>query len=692
MTSNVAEVKRLPGYKALVRRPVAIVVGTVAVALIGLIAPSSTRAGATGGPPTLTVGSQVLDRCGQAWCGKLQVPLDWAYPTGPTITIDYRWYPATDKSSPALGTIVPVEGGPGYPSIGSVELDVPGGYAAMYGPLLAHRNLLAIDLRGTGSSANIDCKTLQKWATRPAGTPFDLAAEACADSIDRHYGTTTSSPFLASSEFSSAEAADDVAAIIKALETGPVDLYGDSYGSFFAQTFASRFPALIRSVILDSTYQIRGLDPWYQSSVAAFRQNFSLACSRSVACAASTPDGWSQIVKLAASLRSHPVSGVVPDGHGHLEPESMGIDGLVNLVNDAAEDPTVYRELDGAAETWLRAGDAAPLLRLYAERFIYDENYFNTPSSGYSGGLYLADSCVDYPQLFSMATAPANRAAQLQSAVAKLPTGTFSPFTTQEWLDQDQNTENYTACLDWPTLRGATRPAQGLSTPFLPPSTPVLILGGELDGWTPPAGVPAVQSQLGGQSRFIVMANSTHVVGEGDRFGCATSLIRQFVENPSDLDDLDAACAAAVPAIHVVGEYPSVLSAQTPLSLRSGTSPGKVALELAGAAVDTAGDALARYGATTNASDVGLHGGTVKVNALGDAFRLDGDQLVPGVAVSGSIEVAPDGLSATAQLTSGQAGETVTLTAKWSIYGAGAQASVHASYGYISFTGTTPAP
>ena len=46
----------------------------------------------------------------------------------------------------------------------------------------------------------------------------------------------------ASDLFTSALAANDMAAIIEALGIKKVDLYGDSYGSFFAQTFASRYP------------------------------------------------------------------------------------------------------------------------------------------------------------------------------------------------------------------------------------------------------------------------------------------------------------------------------------------------------------------------------------------------------------------------------------------------------------------
>ena len=54
--------------------------------------------------------------------------------------------------------------------------------------------------------------------------------------------------------YGSALSADDLSAVITALQLGPVDLYGDSYGTFFAQVFLGRHPDQLRSVVLDSAY------------------------------------------------------------------------------------------------------------------------------------------------------------------------------------------------------------------------------------------------------------------------------------------------------------------------------------------------------------------------------------------------------------------------------------------------------
>ncbi|MGD0560969.1 MAG: alpha/beta fold hydrolase, partial [Streptosporangiaceae bacterium] len=573
-----------------------------ALALAGSIAVSvgaaATARSVTTRSATLRVGHEILHRCGGAWCGQLRVPLDYAIPDGPTISILFSWYPAEDQSAPVLGTVVPVEGGPGYPSIGSVA---PDGYAAMYGPLLAHRNMLAVDLRGTGGSTVIGCPSLQNFDGSASGSTatsgFERVVAACAASLNRRWRSPHGAFIHASDLFTSAVAARDLAGVLAALELGQVDLYGDSYGSWFAQVFASRYPSRVRSLTLDSTYAVDGLDPWYVSTIQAMPRDFDEACTRSPACAAAEHmPAWQRISELAARLRSSPVTGTVPGPYGTDVHEQMGVVGLVDLVNDATEDTSIYAELDAAASALLVQGDAAPLLRLYAQRLNYDEDYFGIPAQDYSAGLYLAVSCLDYPQLFNMDSSPAQRRAELAASERSYSRNAFAPFTIGEWLAQDQNTEAYTACLDWPSPKIAEPPvaAQG---PRLPSHLPVLILGGEFDTWTPPSGIAQVQREIGGHSRVVIMANSTHVVAEGESTGCAVSVLRAFVSEPARLDQINAGCAAQVPAIQSVGVFPSTVAQTPPLHPTGHGTHRRAVLDASAAMVDTAGDAVIRYNA-----------------------------------------------------------------------------------------------
>jgi pimeloyl-ACP methyl ester carboxylesterase len=662
-----------------------------AVAASRAAAPGNAATAAGAGPATgsLRVGSQLLKRCASkqvAYCGTLNVPLNWQASSGPGISVCYRWYPATAPGR-AEGTVMPVEGGPGYPSI----LSVPG-YRVMYGPALRHFNMLAIDLRGTGCSTGLDCPALQDYSG-PAGS-LQLAAVVgkCADALNHLWRAPGGGYVHASDLFTSAAAAQDVAAVIRALHVPQVDVYGDSYGSWFAQVFAARYPSLLRSVTLDSTYQVQGLDPWYRSTIATMPGDFDTVCAHALACAAAGGSSWPRIEALAHRLSQAPVSGIVPGAGGQRRKVSMGTIGLVNLVSDAAGDPAIYAALDAAARALLDGGQAAPLLRLYAQRMAFDEDYFHGPVAAYSAELYMAVSCLDYPQLYPMNAAPATRLADLKASEATLPASTFAPFSTAQWLAMNQNTENYTACLDWPRPQVAQTPIPQ-APPFLPSRVPVLILGGELDTWTPPAGAPEVADEIGGDNRFVEFANETHVVGEGDSYGCAASIIQSFVADPAAIGNLDVSCAAAVPTVRAVGSFPGSLAAVPPLHTSSGQA-SPAALEAAAAGVLTAGDAVSRYPSMSGDHDSGLYGGSATA-VSSTKIILTGDQLVPGVPVSGTVTVTGTGedktVTAVLQV-QGPGGLSVKVKSSWALYGGSATAAVSLTTGSATASGSMPAP
>ena len=658
---------------------------------------AATPAGARGGS-TAVVGSQHLTACGSdpaVYCGTLPVPLDYGDPESPDISVAYRWYPATSPvDGVAAGTVMPVEGGPGYPSIGSVAWDdhqVEGssGYAPMYGSLLDRWNMLVVDLRGTGQSTPLDCPGLQDYPGQASGAAFTAVVGACADKLDHRWRRPSGGFYQASDLFTSAPAAADVASVIRALGLPGVDLYGDSYGSFFAQVFASRYPGLIRSVVLDSTYATQELDPWYRSTIDSMPADFDTACLRSPACARAAPgSSWSRIGALAQRLRTTPVGGTVPGPSGAREHVTINVVGLVDLVNDAAGDPLVYRELDASARALLLTGDPDPLLRLYAQRLASDEAYFDIPTAAYSGELYFAVSCLDYPQLFDMADPEAVRVAQLSSAENDLPSGIFAPFTTAEWLDQDEYTEAYTACAAWPSPVASTPPPT-IGQPLMPGSMPILVLGGQFDTWTPPSGVPQVLGQLGGHTRFVELANATHVVGEGDT-ACGSQLVQAFVADPAALDAMNTSCAAAVPPIRTVGVYAQSLAAVPPLTPSASNGGSLTLLRLGATAVATAGDALARYLAIGAAVDHGLHGGTALTRRGGRLITLDRDALVPKVPVSGTVSVSATAVSATVTARSGRTSATFELT--WPLSGTDAVAQVSGTSSHTTVSGTTDAP
>ncbi len=667
-------------------------VATIAATLLWVTVPGTALAAA---PAQLTVGAETLTLCQETpivgYCGRMQVPLDRGVYAKPTIGIAFEWYPADDgqDTNPA-GTVVPVEGGPGYASIGSVEE----GYEPMYGPLLHRWNMLAIDNRGTGSSTPIKCPGLQEFSGPTASETYDLAGEECATYLNDHWHGPHDVPIHAADLFTTAAGAADMEQILGALEVGPIDLYGDSYGSYFAQVFAARYPAMIRSLTLDSTYGGEAEESLPYTDHDELIRHLDNVCERWSACAESEhQQAWTTVGELAAQLRAQPISGTATGTNGQPTTVQMDVLGLVDLLNDAAGDKVIYGELDAAARAALKGYDA-PLLRLYEQRLYLDEDYFGEPVKQYSVGLYTDVTCTDYPTLYNLHASPATRRSEYEAVIAGAPANAFAPFTTAEWADQDQNTNSYSACLDWPTPTENEAPFPH-SAPELPAGMHVLVLGGELDIWTPPAEVAEVITFLGGDSRYVEIANATHVVGEADT-PCGDSLVQLFVRSPASLHSLDAGCASE-PPIHAVGVYAQSLTEQ-PAALPTEGAPSTQALKLAAAAVQTAGDGVTRLRNISGARDDGLNGGNIRETEAGRQYLLNGDELIPGVAVSGTVRVhrahgGAEGEIVKASLTVSGEGLEGKLSARWtSAGGATDLAQIRGRIEAERFTATVPAP
>jgi len=199
----------------------------------------------------------------RARCGHIRVALDRRTPRSREIRIAYELYPRRMHQRPLLGTIVAVEGGPGYSTTGSRAY-----YRDLFGPLLDRRQLLLVDNRGTGKSEPIRCRQLQSYQGS-----YVRAVGRCG----RQLGNS-------SDVYGSAFAARDLVSVLNHLGIDQVDLYGDSYGTFFSQTFAVRHPERLRTLILDSAYFVAGTDPWYSDTNRALREAFRLACQRSPTC------------------------------------------------------------------------------------------------------------------------------------------------------------------------------------------------------------------------------------------------------------------------------------------------------------------------------------------------------------------------------------------------------------------------
>jgi pimeloyl-ACP methyl ester carboxylesterase len=594
-----------------------------AVVVVGL-GPAAGAAPAE--PRALTVGRLRLEPCPDlpgAWCGSLRVPYDRADPAAGTITVAFEWYPAQTRPT---GTIVAVEGGPGYPTSGSRDR-----YLELFAPLQRSRNLLLVDLRGTGNSALVDCSPLQRWHIGLGNDEYVRRVGRCGGQLNSTRPLPGGGFVHGSDLYGTADTARDLADVLTVLETGPVDLYGDSYGSYFGQVFAARHPELLRSVTLDATWPVLGRDPFYVSTIKTARIAFDLACRRSVACALAAPgSSMARIGALAERLRKAPIVGQTREPGAAPSTWRVDVGTLVALVVNAGADTGVYRDLDAAARAVLERSDAVPLLRLAAKSILNEDQ---GPVEEWSAGLYVALSCTDYPQAFDIDAPPAARGAQYRAAVDELPDDVYAPFSVPEWLTSPA--AEFDACLDWPSPVRDDPPITG-EPPLVPPDLPVLVLSGGLDTLTPWTDGRAVAEQMGPSARWVKVENTAHVTALGDPDGCASDLVLDFVGHPERLQSMDTSCAARIPEVRVVGAFPRRLAGATPASPRPGNQAGPLGRRLAAVGAAAVGDAIATWWYLPGSVGHGLRGGRFTFSGEEVVrFRLQRVRLVADATVEG---------------------------------------------------------
>ena len=388
-----------------------------------------------------------------------------------------------------------IEGGPGYSTTDSRD-----SYLKLLAPLRARRDLLLIDLRGTGLSGALDCKTFRRNVKR-----YVARAGQCAREIGARrdfYGT--------------GDAVEDIAAVLDALRIAKVDLYGDSYGTFAAQAFAARHGDRLRSLVLDGAYPVSGTDPAFGDLAEATQRALRAVCSQAPEC---TEDPVAVVGRLRDRLVARPLTARGLNTEGERVRVRLDEASLAALIQSGYGNLPMYRDMSAPTRSF-EAGDRAPLLRLFAENKL---DTTASPVRGFSEALYLAVTCHDYPQLWDPAAPFAERRAQYERTIAAQPPERFAPISPAVWTSLDY--EGALACLRWPGARGGLPPVPPGATY---PAVPTLVLNGELDNITTTPQARQVAAQFPGAT-FVETRNTVHISAISDRDHCAEPLVREFI-------------------------------------------------------------------------------------------------------------------------------------------------------------------
>jgi pimeloyl-ACP methyl ester carboxylesterase len=473
-----------------------------------------------------------------------------------------------------------------------------------------------MDNRGTGRSGAVDCHELE---TEERATVESVAR--CGDSL----GTRAAL-------YSTAYAADDLAAVLEALGISTIDLYGDSYGTYFEQAFAVRHPAMLRSIVLDGAYPLNAPDyAWYPTYAPAMRAKFDIACRRSAACAALPGTSIEHIQPALDALRAASAEARAPDVDGNERRFRADAAHLALVMFGGAPALASIRETDAAARAFAE-GDRLPLERLMAETdAAVDSRDPTADVSKWSAGLAVAVMCQDPPQIFDMNLPPAERLRDRDRALAerrRSAPDTYAPFTIDEYRAMPLDYSFIDQCVAWPVPPpGHPAPQLAAATPY--PDIPALVISGELDAITTPADGAAVAAAFR-RGTQVLIANSFHV-------NALPHARSRFIRT---LTVADAACASQVPPLRLVPRFARTAAELDPAQGLPGNGASPELLRFAAAATYTAGDVLARVDANSSGRGVGLRGGSFRLrhDAVGVHVVLDQVRWTEDLAVSGTID------------------------------------------------------
>lgn len=414
-------------------------------------------------------------------CGSIDVPLEREDPSLGKTRIHFAWHRRRNLDKPALAPIFALEGGPGYPSTRTGRT-----YRKLFGPLLDRRDLVLVDGRGTGGSDALECGRVQEGVG-----PELITVGECG----RRMGQTSSS-------YRTEASANDIDDVRRALGIDRIQLYGDSYGSYLAQSYAFRYSDALDAVVLDSTYPVTNDEsPFFPTLLHTALRSLQITCDRSPHCSG---DAIARLAKVTRMKR---------DAGGN-------VGALIDATDGGHDPPGPYLHFNRAVSAYLN-GDPRELRELTAPYRLSSGRLRN-----YSRMQEIAVECSDYRFPWDKEASEPERRAQLERAIRRQPPEPYEPFTPREWALGSSSL--YLFCLTWP------KPTKFYEPPVPPdakaPDVPVLVIAGELDNVTSPK-EGRQTAQMFPDSRYAEFRNSGHVQSLYDKDPPQAVRIRHFLRN-----------------------------------------------------------------------------------------------------------------------------------------------------------------
>lgn len=429
-------------------------------------------------------------------CGHLTVPLNPSDPGQGAITLALRRHRA--PLGEAKDAVIALAGGPGQSAIPFLSQ-----FAALLGPIVSSRDLIAFDQRGTGFSHRLSCTALEI----PSLASSPRAVTRCAEELGGMRGLYTTAQSVA-----------DIEDIREAGGYEKLVLYGTSYGTKVAERYAQEYPSHVEALVLDSVVPPNGPDAFDRATFAAVPRVLRQLCAGH-GCAHITTKPVGDLARLVKRMGSGSVRGTLIDGDGRARHEHISSDDLAEILLAGDFDPLLRAEFPAAVHAAARGDDAA-LARLVG-RAEAGEAEETSSTEAFDVPLYYATVCDETAFPWNPVSPRGKRLREARRALAALGASAFDPFTTADALALS----DIPACAGWPQ----TTPAGPEVNDAPLPDVPTLILSGADDLRTPTSGAREVAIAIP-DSQLLVVPNTGHSVLGADPTPCSHNALKAFFE------------------------------------------------------------------------------------------------------------------------------------------------------------------
>jgi len=459
-------------------------------------------------------------------CVTLSVPLDhFDSANSETVDVVFGILPATGERK---GMFVTATGGPGYSGLSAADT-----YTSAFDPSIPeHFDIVFFDQRGIGQSGGLQCVDAAiafyraDWGTRtPAQeAAFLETARTFAQDCVREMGLPAERlPF-----YSTRQAVEDLDVFRQAIGDDQLWLYGESYGTQYAQEYAAAHPDNLAGLILDGTVDLTLSGPdYYIGATHSFYKTLldTLdACTADEDCATDLGgDALAFYDDLSAEIYSSPQAVTFPLPSGETEERPFTFSDFEYVVSSE-----LYTE--GSRLMLLRAlaaayrGDLVPLTRLlYADLYLDPQTLEPIPDPTYSDGVYYTVTCDDYSYYTG---SPEGRGEAMLRDGDALESS--QPYLSSIFYGD-------IPCVFWPVPGEAERPA-----PLKANGIPTLVLGATADPITPVQYGTNVFHSLDDGYQITTQGGAHVIFGRGD--ACPDQLVTAFLVDGKTPDRKETTC------------------------------------------------------------------------------------------------------------------------------------------------------